>query len=159
MVTPSHRLVAGSGMETIGLRNKMRHRAPVVLVMATVAIAGCGGSGSYKNELRPPAPIVLTAAISKDRVSVSPSKFGAGPVSLVITNLTDSAQQVIFETSAGQAGVLQQTGPINPRDTATLKVNAPTGGLVVRVQGGAIKAAKLNVGPARASAQNQLLQP
>lgn len=146
-------------METISLRNKMRHRTPVILVMASLVIVGCGGSGSYKNEPRPPAPIVLTAAISKDRVSVSPSEFGAGPVSLVITNLTDSAQQVTFEEPGGKTAVLGQAGPINPRDTATLKVNAPTGGLVVRVEGTVIKAAKLDVGPARASAQNQLLQP
>jgi hypothetical protein len=146
-------------METIGLLNTTRQRAALVLGGVALVVAGCGGSGSYKNDPRPPAPIVLTAAISKDRVSVSPSKFGAGPVSLVITNLTDTAQQVIFETNNTKAGVLQQTGPINPRDTATLKVNAPSGGLVVRVEGDAIKAAKLAVGPSRPSAQNQLLQP
>jgi hypothetical protein len=145
-------------METIGLRNNMRHRAAVVLPLAALVVAGCGSSGSYKNEKRPPAPIVLTAAISKDRVSVSPSAFGAGPVSLVITNLTNSAQQVTFETAAGKA-LLEPAGPINPRTTATLKVNAPSGGLIVRVAGTAIKAAKLDVGPSRPSAQNQLLQP
>lgn len=145
-------------MEKIGLRTKLRHPAVALAGAAVLAATGCGSSGHYKNELRPPAPIVLTAAISKDRVSVSPSKFGAGPVSLVITNLTDSAQQVTFE-SAGSKNVLQQTGPINPSDTATLKVDVPSGDLVVRVAGNRIKAAKLAVGPQRKSAQNDLLQP
>lgn len=146
-------------METIGLRIKMRHGALIAIGLMAVAVAGCGSGGKYKNEPRPPAPIVLTAAISKDRVSVSPSSFGAGPVNLIVTNLTDAAQQVTFETSGGKSGVLQQTGPINPRDTATLKVNVPTGGVTVRVEGTAIKAAQLKVGPMRASAQNELLQP
>jgi len=144
-------------MEKIALRTKLRSSVLALAGVALLGVTGCGSSGHYKNELRPPAPIVLTAAISKDRVSVSPSKFGAGPVSLVITNLTDSAQSVTFET--GSKDVLQQTGPINPSDTATLKVNVPSGNVVVRVEGDAIKAAKLAVGPQRKSAQNDLLQP
>ena len=143
-------------METIALRTKLRNSALALAGVAVLGATGCGSSGHYKNELRPPAPIVLTAAISKDRVSVSPDKFGAGPVSLVITNLTDSAQSVTFE-SGGKA--LQQTGPINPSDTATLKVDVPTGDVTVHVEGDGIKAAKLAVGPQRKSAQNDLLQP
>lgn len=144
-------------MEKIGLRINVRHRVIALLGVSALAVTACGSSGHYKNEPRPPAPIVLTAAISKDRVSVSPTNFGAGPVSLVITNLTDSAQQVTFEN--GDGATLQETGPINPSDTATLKVDVPSGNIVVRVDGNAIKSAKLDVGPSRPSAQNELLQP
>jgi len=69
-----------------------------------VAVAGCGSNNDYKNQPRPPSPIVLTASISKDKVSVSPANFGAGPVSLIITNLTGAPQEVTFESDAGGSG-------------------------------------------------------
>jgi len=124
-----------------------------------LAIAGCGNNDHYANNPRPPAPIVVTAAISKDKVSVSPRRFGAGPVNLVITNQTEAAQQVTFQSAAGQGGFTQQTGPINPSDTATLKADVPEGDAVVRVGGAGISPARIAVGPERKSAQNELLQP
>lgn len=133
----------------------------VVLATAPVALlaAGCGGDTSYSNQRRPPAPIVITASINKDQVAVSPRRFGAGPVDLVITNQTDAAQQITFETAGGDAGFTQQTGPINPKDTATLKADLEPGRVTVRVQGDGVAAARLTVGPKRASAQDDLLQP
>jgi hypothetical protein len=133
--------------------------ATVALLAIVMAIAGCGSSNRYANVPRPPSPIVITAAISKDRVSVSPHRFGAGPVSLVVTNLTDAAQQVTFASDGGQTVFTQQTGPINPGDTATLKADVPTGAAIVKVGGNGIRPAKIDVGHKRPSAQNQLLQP
>lgn len=130
------------------------------LAATTFGLGACGGGGDdYANTPRPPAPIVITAAISAKSVSVSPSEFGAGPVSLIITNLTDSPQEVTFESAGSSAGFRQQTSPINPRDTATLKADVPEGGAVVKVSSGDIRQAKVDVGPKRASAQNELLQP
>jgi hypothetical protein len=120
-----------------------------------LGVAGCGDSNRYANDPRPPAPIVITASISKDKVSVSPDRFGAGPVSLVITNQTEAAQQVTFQSRGGK----QQTGPINPSDTATLKADVPEGDAVVKVGGAGISPARIAVGPQRKSAQNELLQP
>lgn len=138
-----------------------RRRASAVATAAALLVtaAGCGSDSSYSNKPRPPAPIILTAAIAKDAVTVSPAVFGAGPVSLVITNLTDTAQQITFESEGRGPGFRQQTGPINPRDTATLKVDVPQGPARVAVAGDAIAAAHLRVGPQRKSAQNDLLQP
>jgi hypothetical protein len=138
---------------------RMPRTGAIVAGATVLALAGCGSSGRYRNDPRPPAPIVITAAIGKDRVSVSPRRFGAGPVSLVITNQTAAAQQVTFSSSGGQAGFTQQTGPINPSDTATLKADVPQGAAVVKVTGNAIRPARINVGPQRPSAQNDLLQP
>jgi hypothetical protein len=124
-----------------------------------LVVAGCGSGDRYANEPRPPAPIVITASIGKDKVSVSPKRFGAGPVSLVITNQTSAAQKVTFESAGGQGGFTQATGPINPSDTATLKADVPQGAAVVKVGGPTIQPARINVGPERPSAQNELLQP
>jgi hypothetical protein len=122
-------------------------------------VAGCGGSTNYKNEPRPPAPIVVTASISKNQVSVSPRKFGAGPVTLIVTNQTGASQQLTLEINTGAAGFKGRTGPINPRDTSQLKADLDEGTYSVHVDGNSIRAAKLTVGKNRPSAQNDLLQP
>ncbi|MCW2999756.1 MAG: hypothetical protein JWN65_3305 [Solirubrobacterales bacterium] len=145
-------------MESV-LHINMRRVVAAAGGVATLALAGCGSSGDYKNEARPPSPIVVTAYISDEGVSVSPDKFGAGPVNLVITNQSGAAQQVTFQSGGAAAGFTQQTGPINPRDTATLKADIPQGDAVVKVDSRAIKAARIRVGAERPSAQNDLLQP
>jgi hypothetical protein len=138
-----------------------RRTAQVVpcLALAAVTVAGCGSGTDYKNEPRPPAPIVVTASISKHAVSVSPTKFGAGPVTLIVTNQTGASQQLTVEINNGQAGFKGRTGPINPRDTGQLKGELGQGTYSVHVDGGSIRAAHLVVGKERASAQNDLLQP
>jgi hypothetical protein len=131
-------------------------------IAAAIVLAGCGASADSRTDPRPPAPIVLTASISDQRVSVSPHDFGAGPISLIVTNQTKTAQRVTLESvdEAGQGpGLKQETAPISPRDTATLKADVDPGRYSVHVAGDAIAAAALRVGPQRKSAQNDLLQP
>jgi hypothetical protein len=131
-------------------------------IAAAIVLAGCGDTADSRTDPRPPAPIVLTASISDQRVSVSPRSFGAGPISLIVTNQTKTAQRVTLESvdAAGQGpGVKQETAPISPRDTATLKADVDPGRYSVHVAGDAIVAAALRVGPERKSAQNDLLQP
>ncbi len=137
----------------------LRRTAAVTASGLSLLAAGCGEDRGYSDRARPPSPIVLTAAITKDAVAVSPGRFGAGPVSLVITNQTDAAQQITFETAGSEAGFMQETGPINPGDTATLKADVPRGRVTVKVQGDGIDPAELRVGRRRASAQDELLQP
>ena len=92
---------------------------------------------------------------------MSPNHFGAGPVSLVVANETGASQQITIARQVnGQTQDLpDQTAPINPHDTASLKADIDEGDYLVRVEGHSIKPAKLAVGPKRASAQNELLQP
>jgi hypothetical protein len=143
------------------MRRTAAHAALAVAVM--LAVAACGSSSAdYKNDPRPPGPIVITGYISNQRVSVSPRSLGAGPISLIVTNQTGTAQRVTLE-SAGPTGsgpgIKQVTAPISPRDTATLKVDVKPGSYSVHVGADAIRAARLKVGPERKSAQNDLLQP
>ncbi len=136
-------------------------RAAAVGIAASLALVtvGCGATAQRRNEPRPATRIVLTASISPDRVSVSPRRFGAGPVSLVVANLTDTAQRVTLETAGAAAGIRTRSGPINPRDTAELRADLRRGRYTVRVTGGGIRAATLRVSGRRPSAQNDLLQP
>ena len=132
------------------------------IAAALVTVAGCGGGGDYANNPRPPAPINVTAAITDARVSVSPQTFGAGPIVLIISNQSTSAQEVTFETDelgGSQPGRKFNTTPINPRGTATLKVDVRQGDWKLRTSDGGIRAAAVAVEGKRKTAQDELLQP
>lgn len=124
--------------------------------------SGCGGADDYANEPRPPSPIVVSASISPDRVSVSPQEFGAGPVTLIVANQTERAHEITLETDeigGSGPGIEQRSGPINPGDTASLKADLRKGTYSVGVADRAIDDAQLRVGAQRPSAQDELLQP
>ena len=132
----------------------------MVICAAAVVLAGCGSDSSYKNDPRPAKTIVIAAAIGPDKVSVSPRQFGAGPISLTVANETDASQRIsIVRKVNGQNQANEQTGPINPHDTATLKADVDEGSYEIRVEGDSIAAARITVGAPRKSAQNELLQP
>ena len=142
------------------MRGPLRTLAAVAAAVALLGAAGCGNDKSYKNDPRPPKTIVISAAILPDKVSVAPTKFGAGPISLTVANETDASQRIsIVRRVNGQSQANEQTGPINPHDTATLKADVDEGEYEVRVEGNGIAPARVTVGPKRKSAQNELLQP
>ncbi len=125
-------------------------------MIACLGVAACG-TKQRENLNRPPAAIVLSAAITPARISVSPTRAGSGPVTLVVTNQTASSQQLTFESATGAThAIRQQTGPINPQDTATLRAEVSPGSYLVRVTGDGIRPAKVVFGPERPSAQNDL---
>ena len=137
-------------------------RALAAAALVALAVAGCGEGKARPNENRPPAPITITASVAPDRISVSPGRFGAGPVRLIVVNLTGAAQQVTLQSALepGEGpGISRQTPPIDPQDTATLAADVQPGRYTVSVRGGAIERATLKVGAERPSAQNDLLQP
>jgi hypothetical protein len=136
------------------------HLYAAVAAGAVALLAGCGEDDDYENQPRPPSPIVVSASINSERVSVAPGEFGAGPITLIVTNQTEGAQELTLETDGiGKSGIRQQTGPINPGDTASLKAELEKGTYRVAVNGAGIKEAALDVGDPRESAQNELLQP
>ena len=138
----------------------MRRIGLGTMCVALAGVAGCGEGSSYKNDPRPPKTLVISAAILPDKVSVSPTSFGAGPISLTIANQTNASQRIsIVREINGQKQSSEQTGPINPHDTATLKASVDEGDYEIVVEGQGISPARIEVGPQRESAQNELLQP
>ena len=125
--------------------------------------AGCGGEDDHVNRDRPAATINVTAAIIDGRVEVSPRSFGAGPIRILVTNQTASAQALTFETDevgGDKPGVTRRTAPIQPSGTAVLEVDGVReGDYRLSSSDDGVKAASLTVGAARPSAQDQLLQP
>ena len=136
----------------------MRIRGALV-VAAAVGVAGCGDSESHPNRDRPAASINITAAIAGGRIHVSPRAFGAGPIRLIVSNQTTSAQAVTFQTGGDESGVTQTSQPIRPAGTGTLEVDAPEGFYEISTDDGKVRPAVVRVGAPRPSAQNELLLP
>ena len=130
------------------------------LVLAGALAAGaCGETEDHANRERPAATINVTAAILDDGVRVSPRRFGAGPIRLIVSNQTGAEQELTFETGGGDAGTTQTTAPIAPAGTATLEVDVSEGDYEVSASEGGVRPAAVRVGAARPSAQNELLLP
>jgi hypothetical protein len=133
-----------------------------VAVAVALALGGCGDDDEFANDERSPAPITLSAAITRSNVTVSPSRVGAGSIELIASNLTSTSQRVTLRSrtlSDGSDRLEQRTGPINPGDTASLTAHLVAGTYRVTTGTAAIAAATIRVGPARPSAKDELLQP
>jgi hypothetical protein len=147
----------------------MRRTPPQAAVAAcalvfALALAACGTSDhTYKNAARPPTPIVISAAIDDQRVSISPKRFGAGPITLLISNQSNATQQVTLETvdeaGSGPGEKAVETGPINPHETASVKAVLEPGAYQLHTEGGGVRPVELTIGRSRPSAQSDLLQP
>ena len=71
----------------------MRIRCAVA-VAGLLALAGCGDDGDHANKDRPPSTINVTAAIAGREIHVSPRRFGAGPIRLIVSNQTGREQEL-----------------------------------------------------------------
>jgi hypothetical protein len=127
----------------------------LVLCAAALAIAACGESDD-RNANRPAVPINVSVQLGAKKVSVSPAKFGAGPITMLVANQSGASQTVTIDGPR----VRQSVGPINPQDTATLKVTVEPGEYTLATdESASLREARLTVGPKRPSGQNTLLLP
>ena len=131
----------------------------LTIVGATGAIVGCGEE-DFANDPRPAVAKELTGVIQDRGVTVSPSKEGAGPFLITISNQTKEPHTVTLE--GGE--VREMVGPIQPRDTGAIQQTLPPGTYEVRA--GSPKAvareippAELTVGEDRKSSSDDLLLP
>jgi hypothetical protein len=132
----------------------MRALTMIALAAAALAAVGCGGSGRG-DENRPPVTLTIAVQIGEDEVTSSPSKFGAGPVTMLISNQTPVGQQFTIDGPR-----LNRTVPVDPQDTATLKANLITGDYTLETKTSQQEPPfTIAVGPPRGSAQNRLLLP
>jgi len=139
-------------------------RVAVLLVGGLVApaLVGCGGGSDFKDKPRPAVPVQLSGVITEKSVSVEPSRLGAGPVNLVISNQSREAHTVTLE--GGPNNTTEQVGPINPLDTGRIQEKLEPGTYVVKAGSARaaprpIKPETLRIGHARPSSSGDLLLP
>jgi len=143
----------------------------VGMFAAMLALAGCGSSAKFANKPRPAIPVDLTVYINNARVSLSPSKVGAGEVIFIVTNQADRAESLTVHPAGDSSRQLADTGPIQPQATAQVTVDlrnpgeytvgtAPSGQSQAQLATATkIQPAALHIGPARANSNGVLLQP
>jgi hypothetical protein len=137
---------------------------PTVRVCAALAIAGAFlagcGEDDFKNEARAPVREALTGVIQPDAVTVSPSKLGAGPVEITISNQDDVVHSITLEGES----IVEREGPVAPGDTATIQKTLAPGSYEVkagtrRAVRQEIRPAILRIGKERKNSNNDLLLP
>jgi hypothetical protein len=148
--------------------------------VAALASAGLGcGAQEHPNEPRPAPPTRISVAISRDSITVQPSKIGFGPepntlvqqnqgqpqppihtkepldVTIVSANLTPTDSKLVINGPKDlESGLLVANG------NGTYQASLPTGNYRITaadIPGAA--AATLRVGSYRASSQNDVLLP
>ena len=134
-------------------------RACAGLAIAAAVVAGCG-EDDFKNEARAPVREALTGVIQDDSVTVSPSKIGAGPVEITISNQTKADHTVTLEGES----IVERQGPVAPGDTLTIQKTLTQGSYEVKAGSEKavpreIRPAVLRIGKERKNSNNDLLLP
>jgi hypothetical protein len=143
------------------MRQTVRMRRVIVAsALVALALAGCGGGKDFANKPRPPVPLDLTGVITKQKVTISPNKVGAGPVTITVSNQSGQSRTLTLDGN----GIQESVGPINPLDTAKLQKTLKPGRY--RVTAGseaatatAIRPAVLVIGKERQSGSDKVLLP
>jgi hypothetical protein len=124
--------------------------------------AGCGGGDDFKDKPRPAVPIELSGVITNSSVTVEPSHLGAGPITLLVSNLSSEPHTVTIE--GGPKNTTEKAGPVQPQDTVTLQEDLLPGTYTVkagspRASFREIRPATLRIGKRRSSSSNKVLLP
>ena len=137
----------------------MRVGTCTALAVLAVLIAACGDE-DFKNEARAPIRVALTGVIQDDAVTVSPSKVGAGPVEITISNQTDSPHSITLEGES----IVERSDAVQPGATATIQKTLSPGSYEVKAGSDKavpreIRPAVLEIGRERENSNNELLLP
>jgi hypothetical protein len=142
----------------VDAQRRMPRAAVAALIALVCGVTACGGGDDFADDPPSPPPITLSAAISPQRVTVSPARLAAGTIELIASNQTATSQRVTLRSRGGGGALEQSTGPINPGDTASLTADLPAGRYVVTARSTSIAPARIVV-RARGAAADGLLQP
>jgi hypothetical protein len=140
----------------------------LVLVSCLLALAACGSAGgTAASQARPADPVNLTVYVNDSRVSVSPARVGAGPITFIVTNQASRAESLAISKGGS---TLASTAPINPQGTTQVSVDFKPGEYMIttgprgrndaqRSRQAAIRPATIQIGHERATSSNDVLQP
>jgi hypothetical protein len=98
--------------------------------------------------------------IQSDKVTVSPSRVGAGPIVITVSNQTRRERTITLEGET----LVERAGPIAPGDTATIQRTLAPGSYEVRAGSETavrreIEPAVLDIGAERPASNSDLMLP
>ena len=130
-------------------------------VAAAALLAGCGGGKNFANQPRPAATLMLSGVITNSGVTVSPSRAGAGPFKIQVSNQTRSTHTLELDGNNIQP---VQSGTIAPADTGSIQITLKPGVYTVKAGSSAavkreLPAARLVIGKARQDSNDQVGLP
>jgi hypothetical protein len=142
-------------------RGKTPRGSAALLALALAASLAACGDEDFANDPRPPLPIELTGVIQSEKVTLSPTKVGAGPVLLTISNQTDQEHSVVLSGGSRADAVVEG---VVPTGTATIQRTLAPGTYEVRAGSDEavpkeIEPATLKVGRERPSSSTDLSLP
>ena len=139
-----------------GVAALIRALTATAVVLLAVVAGGCGSDDEARSDERPPVPINISINLNEEGITASPDNFGAGPITMLVANQSGASQTLTLEGPRLRRSV----GPINPQDTATVRLRVQPGEHTVSAgESAGLREATLTVGPERPSAQNDLLLP
>ena len=146
----------------------MRIRTIGQLALTALVVSACGSAGGQSpSAARPANPVNLTVYVNDSRVSVSPTRVGAGPLTFIVTNQASHAESLAISRGGS---TLASTAPINPQGTTQVSVNFRPGRYTIATgaqgkndaqlsQQSSIRPASIHIGRERDSSNNSVLQP
>ena len=146
----------------------MRIRTIGEAALSALVLAACGSAGGQSaSQERPADPVNLTVYVNDSRVSVSPTRVGAGPITFIVTNQASRAESLAISKGGS---TLATTAPINPQGTTQVSVNFRPGMYIIATgprgrndaqlsKQSSIRPASLRIGHERAGSSNSVLQP
>jgi hypothetical protein len=144
-------------MVTRGVRRASWRRRLAALaalsIFVAVSLSACGAE-DFKNRPRTAALLEVSARVDSQRVQISPTKFGAGPVNFTVANLSGSP--IRFSVSGPKKS---STVEIQPGAPDYLKMDLSEGTYQASAGRSKIRPATIRVGPERETSQNELLLP
>ncbi|HEY2316987.1 MAG TPA: hypothetical protein VGH67_01715 [Solirubrobacteraceae bacterium] len=138
------------------------------MALSALVLAACGAAGGKSaSEVRPPDPVNLTVYVNDSRVSVSPTRVGAGPITFIVTNQASRAEALAISRGGS---TLASTAPINPQGTTQVSVDFKPGEYTITTgakgrndaqlsKQSSIRPASIHIGRERAGSDNSVLQP
>jgi hypothetical protein len=122
-----------------------------------LGVTACGSSTHFQNLPRPATPVDLSVYVNNSHVSISPSRVGAGPLILYVTNQASGPRTVAIRSADGSS--LASSGRINSGQTAQISTNLRSPGVYSIAGGAQVPPARLDISKPRPDSNNVLLQP
>jgi hypothetical protein len=138
----------------------MGGRVLATFAAAAILAAGCGDE-DFENGPRAPVRLDLSAVITDEEVTVSPSRnLGAGPFAIVVSNQTDDPHTLTLEGER----LIDRAGSVEPGDTLTIQRTLEPGSYELKAGSEQavrreIKPAVIDVGAERKDSNSDLLLP